>query len=289
MTRILVTGAHGQLGQCLHDILSTDSDLDVVYTDSDTLDITNREVVDHFIRENHFDYIVNCAAYTAVDRAETDDLRAAAVNTGAVGNLAQAADRYKVRVIHISTDYVFSGEGFRPYEENDEPYPRSIYGRTKLEGEGLLTSFCQNALIIRTAWLYSQYGSNFVKTMLRLADEKKEISVVADQIGSPTYAGDLAMAIYKIIRSPRWLPGIYHFTNEGVASWYDLTKSIFEIERRNVKVNPITTSQYPTPAKRPQYSVLSKTKIKNTYNLDIPYWRESLERCLEMLKKQPKN
>ena len=284
MTRILVTGASGQLGQCLHDILAKDPDLDVTYTDSDTLDITDREEVDHFIRENKFDYIINCAAYTAVDKAETDDLRAAAVNTGAVGNLAQAADRNGVRVIHISTDYVFPGNGYRPYEENDEPYPRSIYGRTKLEGEGLLTSFCQNALIIRTAWLYSQYGSNFVKTMLRLANENKEINVVADQIGTPTYAGDLAQAIYDIIRSPKWVPGIYHFTNEGVASWYDLTKAIFEIQKRNVKVNPITTSQYPTPAKRPQYSVLSKNKIKNTYKLDIPYWRESLERCLSLLK-----
>ncbi|MBD5207789.1 MAG: dTDP-4-dehydrorhamnose reductase [Bacteroidales bacterium] len=284
MTRILVTGARGQLGQCLHDVLAKDPDLDVTYTDSETLDITDREEVDHFIRENKFDYIINCAAYTAVDKAETDDLRAAAVNTGAVGNLAQAADRNGVRVIHISTDYVFPGNGYRPYEENDEPYPRSIYGRTKLEGEGLLTSFCQNALIIRTAWLYSQYGSNFVKTMLRLANENKEINVVADQIGTPTYAGDLAQAIYDILRNPKWVPGIYHYTNEGVASWYDLTKAIFEIQKRNVKVNPITTSQFPTPAKRPQYSVLSKNKIKNTYKLDIPYWRESLERCLSLLK-----
>ena len=167
--RILVTGANGQLGNCLRKTFSNDKDLEVVYTDVQDLDITDREEVDHFIRENNFDFIVNCAAYTAVDRAETDDLKAAAINTVAVGNIAQAAAKHRVKVIHISTDYVFNGENYRPYEENDEPYPRSIYGRTKLEGEGILTSFCQDALIIRTAWLYSEFGGNFVKTMLRMA------------------------------------------------------------------------------------------------------------------------
>ena len=188
------------------------------------------------------------------------------------------------KVIHISTDYVFSGQSFRPYEENDEPYPQGIYGRTKLEGEALLTSFCQNAMIIRTAWLYSEFGKNFVKTMLQLAGTRPEINVVADQIGSPTYAGDLAEAIHSIISSGNWIPGIYHYTDEGVASWYDFTKAIFEIAGRNVKVNPIPTSAYPTPARRPLYSVLSKTKIKNTYGLDIPYWRDSLRKCLDAIK-----
>ena len=284
MLSILVTGANGQLGNCLRDVLATDENLDVTYTDVAELDITDREEVDHFIRENHFDFIVNCAAYTAVDRAETDDLKAAAINTVAVGNIAQAAAKHNVKVIHISTDYVFNGESYRPYEENDEPYPRSIYGRTKLEGEGLLTSFCQDALIIRTAWLYSEYGGNFVKTMLRLASEKEEINVVADQIGSPTYAGDLAKAIHHIIRHRKWAPGIYHFTNEGVASWYDFTQAIYEIAGKHTRVNPIPTSQYPTPARRPLYSVLSKIKIKNTYGVDIPYWRDSLKKCLAIIK-----
>ncbi|MDE5790869.1 MAG: dTDP-4-dehydrorhamnose reductase [Muribaculaceae bacterium] len=281
--KILVTGSHGQLGNCIRKVFSGDADLDVVYTDVEELDITDREEVDHFIRENKFDFIVNCAAYTAVDRAETDDLKAAAINTVAVGYIAQAASRHRVKVIHISTDYVFNGESFRPYEENDEPYPRSIYGRTKLEGEGILTSFCQDALIIRTAWLYSEFGSNFVKTMLRLSSERDSINVVADQIGSPTYAGDLAEAVHDIIKHKKWLPGIYHFTNEGVASWFDFTKAIFEIAGKKTKVNPIPTSQYPTPAKRPLYSVLSKMKIKNTYGVNIPYWRDSLKKCLSIL------
>ncbi|MDE6716922.1 MAG: dTDP-4-dehydrorhamnose reductase [Muribaculaceae bacterium] len=281
--KILVTGSHGQLGNCIRKVFDKDKNLEVVYTDVEELDITDREEVDHFIRENKFDFIVNCAAYTAVDRAETDDLKAAAINTVAVGNLAQAASRNRVKVIHISTDYVFNGEGYRPYEENDEPYPRSIYGRTKLEGEGILTSFCQDALIIRTAWLYSEFGANFVKTMLRLSNERDSINVVADQIGSPTYAGDLAEAIYHIIRHKKWLPGIYHFTNEGVASWFDFTKAIFEIAGKKTNVNPIPTSQYPTPAKRPLYSVLSKMKIKNTYGVNIPYWRDSLKKCLSLM------
>ncbi|MBD5273983.1 MAG: dTDP-4-dehydrorhamnose reductase [Bacteroides sp.] len=281
--RILVTGANGQLGNCLRKTFSNDKDLEVVYTDVQDLDITDREEVDHFIRENNFDFIVNCAAYTAVDRAETDDLKAAAINTVAVGNIAQAAAKHRVKVIHISTDYVFNGENYRPYEENDEPYPRSIYGRTKLEGEGILTSFCQDALIIRTAWLYSEFGGNFVKTMLRMASENKSINVVADQIGSPTYAGDLADAIHHILRHNKWLPGIYHFTNEGVASWFDFSKAIFELAGKNAKVNPIPTSQFPSPAKRPMYSVLSKMKIKNTYGVNIPYWRDSLKKCLALL------
>ncbi len=284
MKKILVTGSNGQLGSSLRLRFGNDPDIEAVYTDYDTLDITDREAVEKYIGENRFDIIVNCAAYTAVDKAETDAILAAALNTGAVGNLAEAAVKSGTKVIHISTDYVFSGQSFRPYEENDEPYPQGIYGRTKLEGEALLTSFCQNAMIIRTAWLYSEFGKNFVKTMLQLAGTRPEINVVADQIGSPTYAGDLAEAIHSIISSGNWIPGIYHYTDEGVASWYDFTKAIFEIAGRNVKVNPIPTSAYPTPARRPLYSVLSKTKIKNTYGLDIPYWRDSLRKCLDAIK-----
>lgn len=282
--KILVTGAHGQLGRSLQKEFAADKDIEAIYTDAEELDITNAEAVDRFLQENPVDIVVNCAAYTAVDKAESDNLKAAAINSGAVGNLGQSAAKHGVRVIHISTDYVFSGENFRPYEENDEPYPQSIYGRTKLEGEGLLTSFCNDTMIIRTAWLYSEFGNNFVKTMLRLAGERDEISVVSDQIGSPTYAGDLAKAIHSVIKSDKWVPGIYHFTDEGVASWYDFTKAIFEIAGKKTLVKPIRTSEYPSPAKRPQYSVLSKNKIKTNYGIEIPYWRDSLKECLEKLE-----
>lgn len=280
MKKILVTGCNGQLGTSLRKEFENNPDIEAVYTDYDTLDITNREAVERFLKDHRFDIVVNCAAYTAVDKAETDEILCSALNTGAVGNLGEAAVKTGSKVIHISTDYVFSGQGFRPYEENDEPYPQGIYGRTKLEGEGLLTSFCQNAVIIRTAWLYSEYGKNFVKTMLRLAESNPEINVVADQIGSPTYAGDLAAAIHHIIKKESWHPGIYHFTDEGVASWYDFSKAIFELSGKNVQVNPIPTSAYPTAAKRPLYSVLNKAKIKRTFGLRIPYWRDSLAKCL---------
>lgn len=283
MTRILITGANGQLGNALRLELAGDPNIDAVYTDVEDLDITNAEVVENFLRDNAIEMMVNCAAYTAVDRAESDELRAAAINTEAVGIIGQAAGRLGIRVIHISTDYVFSGESYRPYEEKDEPFPQSIYGRTKLEGEGLLTSFCKDAVIIRTAWLYSEFGNNFVKTMLRLAGEREELGVVSDQIGTPTYAGDLAAAIHAVIRSDEWKPGIYHFTDEGVASWYDFAKSIFEIAGKDIRVKPLLTSEYPTAARRPMYSVLSKNKIKRTYNIEIPYWRESLEKCIGRL------
>lgn len=281
--KILVTGAYGQLGNALQRELAGDNNIEAIFTDADSLDITDPTALDRFFEDNPVEIIVNCAAYTAVDKAESDDLKAAAINTAAVGNLGQVASKYGIKVIHISTDYVFSGESFRPYKENDEPYPQSIYGRTKLEGEGLLTSFCKDTIIIRTAWLYSEFGNNFVKTMLRLSGERDEINVVSDQIGSPTYAGDLASAIHTIISDKNWQPGIYHFTNEGVASWYDFTKAIFEIAGKSTRVNPIPTAQYPTPAKRPLYSVLSKNKIKQNYGITIPYWRDSLAECLKKL------
>lgn len=283
--KILVTGCNGQLGSCLRREFENDPSIEGVYTDYDTLDITNREAVARFLSDYKFDVIVNCAAYTAVDKAETDEILASALNTGAVGNLGEAAVRTGTKVIHISTDYVFSGQGCRPYEENDEPYPQGIYGRTKLEGEALLTSFCQNAVIIRTAWLYSEFGNNFVKTMLRLAESHDSVKVVADQIGTPTYAGDLAKAIHAVIKADTWRPGIYHFTDEGVASWYDFAKAIFELAGKKTYVEPVPTSGYPTAAKRPLYSVLSKTKIKKTFGLTIPYWRDSLRHCLNKLNK----
>lgn len=284
--KILVTGSYGQLGNSLRKVFDKDPDIKATYTDYDTLDITDREAVARYMADNRFDIVVNCAAYTAVDKAETDEILASALNTGAVGNLGESAARTGTKVIHISTDYVFSGEGFRPYAENDEPYPQGIYGRTKLEGEGLLTSFCQDAMIIRTAWLYSEFGKNFVKTMLSLAETHPELRVVCDQIGTPTYAGDLAEAIHAIVKHDKWVPGIYHFTDEGVASWYDFAEAIFEEAGKKVKVNPVPTTEYPTPAKRPLYSVLSKGKIKSTFGITIPYWRDSLRKCLALLNEQ---
>lgn len=284
--KILVTGSYGQLGNSLRKVFDKDPDIEATYTDYDTLDITDREAVARYMADNRFDIVVNCAAYTAVDKAETDEILASALNTGAVGNLGESAARTGTKVIHISTDYVFSGEGFRPYAENDEPYPQGIYGRTKLEGEGLLTSFCQDAMIIRTAWLYSEFGKNFVKTMLNLAETHPELRVVCDQIGTPTYAGDLAEAIHAIVKHDKWVPGIYHFTDEGVASWYDFAEAIFEEAGKKVKVNPVPTTEYPTPAKRPLYSVLSKGKIKSTFGITIPYWRDSLRKCLALLNEQ---
>jgi dTDP-4-dehydrorhamnose reductase len=281
--KILVTGSYGQLGNSLRKVFEKDPELEVTYTDYDTLDITDREAVTSCMTENRYDLIINCAAYTAVDKAETDEILASALNTRAVGNLGEAAAKTGTKVIHISTDYVFAGENFRPYAENDEPYPQGIYGRTKLEGEGLLTSFCKNAMIIRTAWLYSEFGKNFVKTMLQLAETHPQLRVVCDQIGTPTYAGDLAEAIYAIVKHEQWVPGIYHFTDEGVASWYDFAVAIFEEAGKSVSVTPVPTSEYPTPAKRPLYSVLCKGKIKSTFGLTIPYWRDSLRKCIKLL------
>lgn len=282
--KLLVTGANGQLGLSLKRILDDDKEIEAVFTDVADLDITDYEAVDAFMTSGKFDVVVNCAAYTAVDRAESDDLLAARINTEAVGNIARAASCLGARVVHISTDYVFSGENSRPYVENDVPDPRSIYGRTKLEGEGILTSICPDAVIIRTAWLYSEFGNNFAKTMLRIADEGKPIRVVADQVGTPTYAGDLAEAIHSILHAPQWLPGIYHFTDEGVASWYDFAMAIFRLAGVDADVAPVTTREYPTPARRPQYSVLSKVKIKKTFNFRIPYWQNSLAKCLKSMK-----
>lgn len=286
MVKVLVTGSDGQLGRSLRKAFASDENIEPYFTDYNELDITDRNAVNDFFHDNKVDYVVNCAAYTAVDKAETDDLKASLLNTGAVGIIAQAAAQHNVKVIHVSTDYVFSGESFRPYNENDEPFPQSIYGRTKLEGEGMLTSLCPGSIIIRTAWLYSEFGNNFVKTMLRLSDSHDTISVVSDQIGTPTYAGDLADAIHAIISNPEWHPGIYHFTDEGVASWYDFAKSIFKESGRNVKVLPIPSSEYPTPAKRPLYSVLNKNKIKRTYGIEIPYWQDSLKKCMTLLEQQ---
>ena len=226
---------------------------------------------------------MNCAAYTAVDRAEEEKMLCAAVNTDAVKNLAMAADANGAKIIHISTDYVFDGTNHRPYRESDKVNPISQYGTTKRKGETLLLALAPQAIIIRTAWLYSAHGKNFVKTMLRLADSQPEIKVVCDQIGTPTFARDLASAVVKVLQSHQWVPGIYHFTDEGAASWYDFAKAIFRIAGKDVKVTPIPTEDYPTPASRPSYSILDRTRIKATYGIEIPHWEEALADCLRQL------
>lgn len=287
MKNVLVTGAAGQLGNALREAFSGSPDITPFYVDRAELDITDRNAIDEYVSGNNIDIIVNCAAYTAVDKAEDETTKAAAVNTEAVGYIAQTARKHKVKVIHISTDYVFAGNNFRPYNENDEPYPRSIYGRTKHEGEGMLNAYCPDAVIIRTAWLYSERGDNFVKKMLSLASKTETLRVVMDQIGTPTYAADLADAIRVIITSPQWKPGIYHYTNEGVASWYDFSKAIMRFSGFDkVKIIPVSTAEYPARAARPNYSILSKSKIKQTFGIDIPYWQDSLERCIGNLRSE---
>lgn len=285
--KILVTGGKGQLGRSLQREFPASPAHEVIYTDVEELDLTDQEALEQYVASGNFDLLINCAAYTSVDKAESDDLLAARINTEAVGNIARVAARHSIKVIHISTDYVFSGESHRPYVENDEPDPRSIYGRTKLQGEGVLNSFCPDSVIIRTAWLYSEYGANFVKTMLRLAHEGKSIKVVADQIGTPTYAGDLAKAIISIIDSDKWHPGTYHYSNEGVASWYDFAMAIMQNDGiTHPDITPCNTRDYPTPACRPHYSVLDKNKIKETFGITIPYWRDSLELCQKALREE---
>ena len=282
--KILITGAHGQLGSALSSLLQS-TPYNVVCTDYDSLDITNSEAVESFIGEGKFDYIVNCAAYTQVDRAEEDADNADLLNHIAVANIANAALNCGGRVIHISTDYVFDGNHFVPYVESDEPAPRSVYGSTKLDGERDLFDIAPDSIVVRTAWLYSATGNNFVKTMLRLGKEKDSIRVVYDQIGSPTYAPDLASAILTIIESETWVPGVYHFTNEGVISWYDFTKAIFRISGVHCEVSPILSSEYKTLAVRPHYSVLDKSKIKSVFGVNIPYWEDSLQLCIKLLNK----
>ena len=282
--KILITGAHGQLGSALSSLLQS-TPYNVVCTDYDSLDITNSEAVESFIGEGKFDYIVNCAAYTQVDRAEEDADNADLLNHIAVANIANAALNCGGRVIHISTDYFFDGNHFVPYVESDEPAPRSVYGSTKLAGEKALFDIAPDSIVVRTAWLYSATGNNFVKTMLRLGKEKDSIRVVYDQIGSPTYAPDLASAILTIIESETWVPGDYHFTNEGVISWYDFTKAIFRISGVHCEVSPILSSEYKTLAVRPHYSVLDKSKIKSVFGVNIPYWEDSLQLCIKLLNK----
>lgn len=290
MKNILVTGANGQLGNEIRLQASArqDGTYAFFFTDVDTLDICNKEAVCKYVRENEIAYIVNCAAYTAVDKAEDDEPLCRKINTDAVRNLGEAAGAVKAGVIHISTDYVFDGTNCRPYVETDPTCPESVYGRTKLEGEQALFAVCPESVVIRTAWLYSGFGNNFVKTMLRLGSEREELGVVFDQVGTPTYAADLAVAVFSVLdhaAAGDFHPGVYHFSDEGACSWYDFTVSILKLSGiKTCRVKPIESKDFPAKAKRPSYSVLNKGKIKQTFGITIPHWEESLEKCLLRLK-----
>ena len=280
---ILITGCNGQLGSELRHLEAQHSAHTFYNTDVAELDITNQLAVEDFVNRNGIDGIVNCAAYTAVDKAESERELCTTLNTVAPSYLAAAIGKRGGWMIHISTDYVFNGEHHLPYQEDETPCPDSVYGNTKLAGELGVTKFCPNTLIIRTAWLYSRYGHNFVKTMMRLGREKEQLGVVFDQIGTPTCAADLAEAILSIIEQGV-RPGLYHFSNEGVTSWYDFAVAIHRLAGIDTcQVRPLHTSEYPTAASRPAYSVLDKTKIKRDYHLTIPHWETSLARTIQQI------
>ena len=302
---VLVTGSQGQLGSEIrylveNNLASNIEHLTFFFTGSSKLDITKEDKIKEFIEKNSIKVIINCAAYTAVDKAEEKKELADLINHKAVEYLAKVSKEYDIFLIHISTDYVFDGKSYKPYSENDKPNPQSVYGLTKLKGEEAFINSGAEGIIIRTSWLYSSFGHNFVKTMLKLAQTRKELSVIYDQIGTPTYARDLVEVILRIINVRCKMLNsndnltsnikhlqfdeveIYHYSNEGVASWYDFAKAIFEIKDIGIKVNPIETKEYPTPAKRPHYSVLNKTKIKRDFGIEIPYWRESLKKMLNV-------
>jgi dTDP-4-dehydrorhamnose reductase len=285
--KILITGANGQLGNEMRLLAKEYEEFDFVFTDIDELDLSDAVGVMDYCEQLKPSYLINCAAYTAVDRAEEEKELCWKVNCQAVTNLAKAASKVGAKVLHVSTDYVFDGTNTKPYVETDPVCPVSTYGKSKLEGETTLMEHCPESVIVRTAWLYSIYGNNFVKTMIRLGKERDSISVVTDQIGSPTYARDLADALMDMVvaaEKGNFKTGIYHYSNEGICSWYDFTLKIHELAgTTNCKIIPVTTKEYPTKTIRPAYSVLSKEKIKADYGIIIPPWEESLADCIALL------
>ena len=283
MKNILITGANGQLGNEMRVLSAENPEYTYFFTDVAELDICNEQAVLDFVKANNIHVIVNCAAYTAVDNAEDNVELCTKLNADVVGYLAKAAETNGAEFIQISTDYVFDGTAHIPYQETEPTCPNSVYGSTKLAGEQNALSLCSRSMVIRTAWLYSTFGNNFVKTMIRLGKERDSLGVIFDQVGTPTYARDLARAIFAAIRQGV-VPGVYHFSNEGVCSWYDFTKAIHRLAGiATCSVKPLHTSEYPTKAKRPHYSVLDKTKIKNMYGIEIPYWEDSLKECISQM------
>lgn len=283
--KILVTGSQGQLGNEIRDLEKAYPKYTFFFTDKNELDITDEAKIASFVKSNKIEAVINCAAYTAVDKAESDKQQAMLINATGVKNLAQVCGNANVLLIHVSTDYVFEGKNFKPYTENDTASPKSIYGKTKLDGEIEVIFNAKRALIFRTSWLYSSYGNNFVKTIAEKGKTTKELKVVFDQIGTPTYAADLARAILDILpKVPSKIrTEIYNYSNEGVASWYDLASAIVEMKKLDCKVEAIMSKDYPTEAQRPFYTVLNKSRVKKDFGITIPHWRASLAKCLEKL------
>lgn len=291
MKNILVTGAYGQLGNEVRLLSANYPHYNFMFTDVDSLDICDKSMLLDFVQGNDIRYIINCAAYTAVDKAEDEPELCEKINTKAVKNLGEVAQAVNAGIIHVSTDYVFNGQGYLPYTEDMPTSPCSVYGKTKLKGEKALLKACENAIVVRTAWLYSPFGNNFVKTMRKLGAEREQLNVIFDQIGSPTFAEDLAAALLIIVDQTidriHDKGGIYHYSNEGVCSWYDFTLKIHQLSGiTTCNVHPIETKDYPTKAARPHFSVLNKAKIKSTFGITVPHWESSLQRCIEQLNQQ---
>ena len=284
MLNILVTGSNGQLGSEIKE-LSKEYSYNFFFTNRSNIDITSKENIKDFCQTNNINAIINCAGYTAVDKAESDEINADLINRKTVKKLALVCQELNIKLIHISTDYVFDGKNFKPYCEEYQTNPQGIYGKTKLDGENEMIKINpKNSIIIRSSWVYSYYRANFVKTMLRLAKEKESLGVIFDQIGTPTYAKHLAKVILDILpKIDNQKVEIYNYSNEGVLSWYDFAKEIMKMAKLDCKINPIETFQYPTPAKRPHFSLLNKNKIKNKFNIEIPYWKDGLDDCLKRL------
>jgi len=282
MANILVTGSNGQLGSEIKELSATYHDNTFTFTDRTTLDITDYEAIMMVVEKENIDTIINCAAYTAVDKAESDEESADKINHIAVKNLAQIAKEKRLKLIHISTDYVFDGKHYKPYEEDHETNPNGVYGKTKLAGEKAIQEVApKETIMIRTSWVYSAYGNNFVKTMLSLGKTKEKLTVINDQVGTPTYARNLAKAILDIIpQINNDKPEIYHYSNEGVISWYDFAKEIMKMAKLKCEIAPIATKDYPTPATRPHFSLLNKEKIKEDFSVEVPFWKDSLYDCL---------
>ncbi|PHR73263.1 MAG: dTDP-4-dehydrorhamnose reductase [Lutibacter sp.] len=285
MKTVLVTGSGGQLGMCIKDIAVSSKETSFIYANSSELDITNRKDVFSFFIDKNIDYCINCAAYTAVDTAETEIEKATKINVEGVQNLAEACKEKGTILIHISTDFVFDGSKITPYLETNQTNPKGVYGKTKLQGEKVVKSVLNKHFIIRTSWLYSEHGNNFMKTMLRLGKEREVLSVVNDQKGTPTYAGDLAKVILKVIETNNSSFGTYHYSNKGVTTWYEFAKEIFEESKILIDLKPITTAAYPTAAERPKFSALDSSKIKSILNLEIPFWKKRLKKVLSKTNK----
>jgi dTDP-4-dehydrorhamnose reductase len=283
--KVIVTGSNGQLGNELKELAPSLTGYEFLFLGKDDVSISDRSTLEKLFTTHHPAFLINCAAYTAVDKAEEEKQAALEINGTAVGNLAALCKQFGTNLIHISTDYVFDGNTAKPWIETDTAEPINIYGKSKLLGEELALQSNPNTLVIRTSWVYSSYGKNFVKTMIRLMQEKPSINVVNDQFGSPTYAADLAEVIVTIISSGKWVPGVYHFSNDGVTSWFNFAVKIKQLTGAGCEVKPITTYQYPTPAQRPKYSVMDKRKIREVYGIELKPWDERLEACLAKLNR----